>query len=135
MPANIVLELTEGIMVTNTKLVQDILEQLRELGVNIAIDDFGTGYSSLGILRTLHADIIKIDKIFIRDFFKNQVNRIFIQTITELGHSIGMKVLLEGVEEWSEMEEIENVKLDYIQGFLFGRPMPEPEFTRRMKAD
>lgn len=131
-PANIILELTESSMIENTEVLKNALAQLRALGFKIAIDDFGTGYSSLGILKTLRADVVKIDKIFVQDILSNREDKIFIETITTLCHCIGMKVLLEGVETEDEFAAVKPMGLDYIQGYLFGRPQEAARITERL---
>lgn len=131
-PSHVILELTESCMVENTELLKSVLVQLHDMGFQVAIDDFGTGYSSLGILRTLQADVVKIDKIFIRDILNNQLDRAFIHSITELCHSIGMKVLQEGVEEENELAILQPMGFDYLQGFLFGRPQKAAQITEQL---
>ena len=134
-PSNIILELTESCMVENAELIKRVINQLRSFGFKTAIDDFGTGYSCLGILKTLRVDIVKIDKIFVRDTLSSQTDKAFIQYITELCHGIGMKVLQEGVEEEKEAALLQMIGVDYIQGFLFGRPQEETQITEQLKKN
>ena len=90
------------------------------------MDDFGTGYSSLGLLKEAPADIVKIDKIFVRNIKENSFDSSFIRVVVELCHKAGIKVCLEGVEEDDEMNVVAEMDLDFIQGYLYGKP-EEPE--------
>lgn len=127
-PANLVVELTESYLVKGIETVRGIFEGIRGLGVRIAMDDFGTGYSSLEVLKQAPADIVKIDKAFIRDIRTSHFDATFIRFIVALCHDVGIKVCLEGVETPEEYQIVAPMDLDYIQGFLFGRPEPEATF-------
>ena len=131
-PKNIVLELTESYMVRNMDLLRTIFEQLRELGFKIAMDDFGTGYASLEILKTVPADIVKIDQTFVRDIKISKFDKTFIRFIAQICHDVDIEVLLEGIETEEEFNVVEPMELDYIQGFLFGRPQSEEEITNKL---
>lgn len=130
---NIILELTESCIVENANTFNYILENLRQLGFKIAIDDFGTGYSSLSILKHLHVDLVKIDKSFVRNIGEHSSDMVFIKSITEFCHCIGLKVLLEGVETQEEFDAVYPLGIDYIQGFFFSRPQNEEQITQRFK--
>lgn len=127
-PANLVVEFTESCMIQGD--IQRVFDNLRRLGVRIAMDDFGTGYSSLGMLKTSPADVVKIDRTFVRDILHSKFDETFIRFIVELCHHVGIKVCLEGVERDEEMRMVGSMHLDYIQGFLFGRPMSVDDFSR-----
>ena len=94
------------------------------------MDDFGTGYSALGVLKSSPADIVKIDRTFIRDIQKSTFDATFIRFVVALCHDVGILVCLEGVETDDEYEIVNGMGLDFIQGLLFGRPVP-PEGERR----
>lgn len=126
-PANLVVEFTESCMIQGD--IQRVFDSLRRLGVRIAMDDFGTGYSSLGMLKTSPADVVKIDRTFVRDILHSKFDETFIRFIVELCHHVGIKVCLEGVERDEEMRLVAPMHLDYIQGFLFGRPMNVNDFS------
>lgn len=132
-PSHIILELTESCMVENTESLKNTLRQLHSLGFQIAIDDFGTGYSSLGLLKTIQADVVKIDKLFIQDIRSSQSEQIFIRSITDLCHSMGMSVVQEGVEEERDMDILRPMGIDYIQGFLYSRPQEEEKISEQLK--
>lgn len=125
--ANIVLEVTEGMVVQDLDHMELMAEQLRGMGLRIAMDDFGTGYSSLNNMRRLPLDIIKIDRSFIRDVTRDDYAKSFIRLITDLGHSMGRAVCVEGVETAAQYGYCADCGVDYIQGFYFHRPMPADE--------
>lgn len=127
---NIIVELTESNIVSSIDALAHVFQKIRELGIRIAMDDFGTGYSSLEILKNCPADVVKIDRAFIRDIRSSTFDATFIRFIVELCHDVGIKVCLEGVETREEYDIVRLMNLDFIQGFLFGRPMPEEEFNQ-----
>ncbi len=130
-PEKLVLELTETYMVREAETVQRVFDELRGIGVRVAIDDFGTGYSSLEILKVSPADIVKIDRIFIQNIINSRFDATFIQFIVALCHDVGIKVCLEGVETPEEYQVVSPMKLDMIQGYLFGRPETAESFQRK----
>lgn len=131
-PENLILELTESSMVTNVSHMKKIYETLKKLGVKIALDDFGTGYSSLGILKELPIDIIKTDRVFIKNILQDKFNLMFIKFITAICHQVNLKVCIEGIEEKEEYDLINSFGVDYIQGYYFGRPLSKEEITKKI---
>lgn len=132
-PENIVLELTESCMIKNIDYIKNISKELKNLGIKIALDDFGTGYSSLGILKELSIDIIKTDKIFIKNILYNNFDLVFIKFITSICHEINLKVCIEGIEQKEEYELVNSLGVDYIQGYYFGKPISKMEMTKKIK--
>lgn len=132
-PKNLVLELTESCMVSNINYIKNIYMVLKKLGIKIALDDFGTGYSSLGVLKELPIDIVKTDRIFVKNILCNNFDLVFIKFITELCHEINLKICIEGVEQKEEYELVNNLGVDYIQGYYFGKPVPRLEITKKLK--
>ena len=131
LPADgLVVEMTESRFAEDGDQVRVVFDRLRGLGVRVAMDDFGTGYSSLGVLKSSPADIVKIDRAFIRDIQTSSFDATFIRFVVELCHDVGIRVCLEGVETNDEYDAVGAMGLDYIQGFLFGRPLPPEEFER-----
>lgn len=122
-PKNIVVEMTESRIMKSSDAIKENFMRIRELGIRIAMDDFGTGYSSLGALKTAPADIVKIDKIFMKNILESEFDATFIKYIVRLCHDVGISVLLEGVETQEEYEKVRQLGLDYIQGYFFGKPM------------
>lgn len=130
---NIILEVTETNMAANKEALKDVFKKLRALGVRIAMDDFGTGYSSLDILKMSPADIVKIDRVFVKNLQNSAFDATFIKFIVALCHDVNIKVCLEGVESLDEYSIVQPMELDTIQGYLFGRPLTEDEFVQLME--
>lgn len=128
-PHNLVLELTESYFIKVNERLHHTFCQIRAMGLRIAMDDFGTGYSTLGILKEAPADIVKIDKTFIRDIGRSSFDATFIRFVVELCHNVGIVVCLEGVETRETYEIVSLMGLDMIQGYLFDRPLEEEKFT------
>lgn len=130
---HIVLELTESYFVTEMIVLKETFRKLREMGIRIAMDDFGTGYSSLGLLSQSPADIIKIDRIFISyiNDQANDFNRSFIEAVIKLCHSVGITVCVEGVEYIDELNVVQKMNADSIQGYYISKPITKEEFEER----
>lgn len=123
-PDVLVLEITESVLMEQARDPASILHSLRALGVRISIDDFGTGYSSLAYLKHLPADYLKIDRSFIKDIPEDADAVAIVTGIMTLAHSLRLTVIAEGVELPAQREELVKLKCDYIQGFLFSKPVP-----------
>ena len=132
-PSHIVLELTESRFVTDQDRLNDTFKRLRSLNIRLAMDDFGTGYSSLSCLSCTPADIVKIDREFIRGICdqSHSFNRSFIGSVINLCHSVGISVCAEGVEEKDELETVLRLKADSVQGFYFSKPVTPDEFEKQ----
>jgi len=123
LPGNLLdLELTESIMMRDIGSAIQKMAELREHGVRISVDDFGTGYSSLGYLSKLPIDILKIDRCFVAQIGENEAAVRLIQGMISLAHSIGKRVIVEGVETAAQLEILRDLRCDEVQGFLLGRP-------------
>lgn len=130
-PENIVVEMTESYIASNIQKVKGIFSKIRRLGIKIAMDDFGTGYSSLGILKNLPTDIVKIDRIFVKDILESDFNATFIRFIVELCHAVNIQVCLEGVETEAEYQAVLSDHPDFIQGYFFGKPVDADLFEQQ----
>ncbi len=130
--ARLMLELTEGVLMSDNPATTDALAALRERGSSLAIDDFGTGYSSLDYLRRYPVDRIKIDRRFVTSIHELPRNARIVSSIVELARGIGSTVVAEGVQEESERTVIRDLGVDAIQGYLFGRPVPAEELYRKL---
>jgi diguanylate cyclase (GGDEF)-like protein/PAS domain S-box-containing protein len=119
------LELTETIVTLGIDDSRQKISRLRARGVTVSIDDFGTGYSSLNYLLQLHADHLKIDRSFLQNVPRDPEAVAMMQRLTSLGHSLGMKVIVEGVESRAQMEAVRAMGCDVMQGYFLGFPMPE----------
>ena len=123
-PGRLELELTEGVLLEDTKRAIAILAGLKDLGVRLAMDDFGTGYSSLGYLRTFPFDAIKIDQSFVAGLASSGNARAIVQAILVLGRSLGMDVTAEGVETAEQLMLLRLDACEEVQGFYMAKPMP-----------
>ena len=124
------IEITESIMIDSAEKAIDCIDKLHELGIKIAIDDFGTGYSSLSYLNNFPANILKIDKSFIDKMNTGESSKQYVAAIISIGHIMGFDVISEGVEEEDQLETLREIGCDYIQGFIWGRPLPQEEAER-----
>ena len=121
---NLMLELTESVMIQDLARVKTQLAAIRALGVGIAVDDFGTGYSSLSYLNRLPVTTLKIDRSFVRDLCADVENRTLIRSIIALGHGLDMVVVAEGVESAEHVALLSEMGCDLLQGYFFSRPVP-----------
>lgn len=131
-PKYLELEITENIMLRNTKHSLDVLKELKQLGISISIDDFGTGYSSLGYLRRFPIDTLKIDQSFIQSLGEEN-NAAIIKAIIYMAHALNLRVIAEGVEEEEQLKFLTRHHCDEVQGYLIGKPLPAVEFARYMQ--
>lgn len=126
-------EITEGLaMQDEGKSSQQFLE-LRKLGVGIVLDDFGTGYTSYAYLKKFPATILKIDKMLVDYILTNEEDQRIVQSIIDLGHSLGMKIVVEGIENKKMADMIESYGCDYFQGYYFAKPLPVFEFQKMLR--
>ncbi len=122
-PHHLELELTESMLMEDHEYAVSILERLHKSGFKLSIDDFGTGYSSLAYLKAFPMDNLKIDQSFIKDILTNGDNAAIVQAIINLGHTLNMRLVVEGVETKSQMDLLKSYKVDYIQGYHYSKPM------------
>jgi diguanylate cyclase (GGDEF)-like protein len=130
-PSTVKLELTESLIIKDMRAISKTLQKLRNLGVQVQIDDFGTGYSSLGYLPNLPIDTLKIDRTFVSRLGIDANSADIVQTILALAHGMGMQVIAEGVETEQQLAMLESMKCEFVQGFLFAKPLTE-EDARKM---
>lgn len=126
-PDHLEIEITESVMIDSTEKALDRINEVRKMGITIAIDDFGTGYSSLSYLEKLPVDVLKIDKSFIDAMNTGDSSKKYVEMIISIGHVMDMKVLSEGVETEEQLDTLKGISCDYIQGYIWGRPMPVEE--------
>ena len=131
-PNHLTLELTETAALADTGDGLDMISRLRDLGVNIAIDDYGTGQSTLEYLKKIPANEIKIDQSFVKGIVDNRSDRLMVQSTIGLAHSLGRKVVAEGVEHRDILEILVELGCDVAQGFAIGRPMSLANLTKRV---
>ncbi len=128
------IEVTETAIMSDQKSSLEQLEKIRALGVNISIDDFGTGYSSLAYFKHIPATEIKIDKSFIENLLIDPQDRNIVALIIFLAKQFELKVVAEGVETKTSVNEICNLQCDFAQGFYFSQPLPYNDFIEWMKS-
>lgn len=126
-PSQLEIEITENALIVSLKEAISRLETLKSLGIRLALDDFGTGYSSLTYLQQLPVQTLKIDKSFIDSIRENGSQKTIIGTIVEMAHQMNMKVVAEGVETDEQLTFLEKSQCDFVQGYLFSRPVPEQD--------
>lgn len=123
------IEITESTLMSDPEHITDICRQLRAVGVTIAIDDFGVEYSCLKYLKQLPIDVLKIDKCFVDECSISHSDRVLVNTIVQMGHSLGIKVIAEGVEHEEQLAVLRELNCDQYQGYLFSQPLSYQEFS------
>lgn len=123
----VIIELTETAVMEGHPGALEALWKFKDMGLRLSMDDFGTGYSSMARLLQLPLDEIKIDMTFIRDVTTSPAHERIVDSIIGLGHSLGLRVVAEGVEDTATLELLRSLGCDTIQGYLIGRPIPLPE--------
>lgn len=132
-PSLLVLEITESTLLENMEEFIDKMNKLREFGISFALDDFGTGYSSLSHLKRLPINELKIDQSFVKDLGVDKNDEAIVQTIIQMGKTLGMEVIAEGVETQAQREMLEHYGCHNYQGYLFGKPGPLKAFEQELK--
>jgi diguanylate cyclase (GGDEF)-like protein len=122
-------EITEGALLTDPTHAQDVLNRLAHIGVTAALDDFGTGYSSLGYLKQFPVHELKIDRSLVTDILREPRDRTIVRSTVDLGHSLGLVVVAEGVEDAETLTLLDSLGCDVAQGFFLGRPMHTPDLA------
>ena len=122
-PNQLEIEITESILIDSADKALQCINKLRDMGIKFAIDDFGTGYSSLSYLNKIPANLLKIDKSFIDKINANESSKQYVAAIISMGHIMGLDVISEGVEEEEQLEALRSIGCDYVQGYIWGRPM------------
>jgi EAL domain-containing protein (putative c-di-GMP-specific phosphodiesterase class I) len=128
------LEITEGVLLSDTVSALTTLASLRELGVRIAMDDFGTGYSSLGYLQKFTFDTIKIDRSFVGAIERQSEAEAIVRAVVGLGHSLNIRTCAEGVETAGQFAFLEGEGCDEVQGYYFSRPVPAADLAQLLAA-
>lgn len=132
---HLVLELTERKLIEPSAITHQLFEQLHELGVMIAIDDFGTGHSSLGYLRQFNVDFLKIDQSFVAMIGIDTLSSHILESIIELAAKLDLAMVAEGVETQEQSDYLTAHNVNYLQGYLFGRPIPAADFINALSDD
>jgi len=121
------IEITESVMIDSAEEALHCINAIKQMGAKIALDDFGTGYSSLSYLNSFPADILKVDKSFIDKMNTSDSSKQYVAAIISIGHIMNFDVISEGVEEPEQLDTLRSIGCDYIQGYIWGRPLPPEE--------
>ncbi|MEQ1528401.1 MAG: GGDEF domain-containing response regulator [Methylococcales bacterium] len=132
-PHLLMLEITETMLMSNSEQTKQQLDQLSDIGIQFAIDDFGTGYSSLAQLRNMNVNQLKIDRSFIIDITIDPNADIIVKAIINLGQSLKLNVIAEGVENKQQLDFLKNAHCDAVQGYYFCKPMPADRIINWLK--
>ena len=128
----IVVEITEGLLLNTSNHVVDTLLALRDAGIRVSLDDFGTGYSSLSYLQKFDIDLIKIDQSFVRHLIADSTDLALCKAIIVMAHALDMQVIAEGVETAQQRDLLASIGCDFVQGYLYARPMSATDFEHFM---
>jgi EAL domain-containing protein (putative c-di-GMP-specific phosphodiesterase class I) len=131
-PELVTLEVTESVFVRDSRHALLVLNDLKQLGVNLALDDFGTGYSSLNYLNRFPVDIVKIDQGFIADLGRDRSSHAIVSAVVTLAHALSLTVAAEGVETARQHHDVAALGCDACQGYYFARPMRAEAFDALM---
>ena len=126
-PGSLEIEITESSVMSNLTSAIESFSELKALGVRLSIDDFGTGYSSLAYLQQLAVHKLKIDISFVRKILVNSGDASIVQAVIALGHSLGLEIIAEGVEELAQAKYLRFLQCDFMQGYLVSKPLPVNE--------
>lgn len=129
-PSSIVIEITEGLLMSNDRKVMAQLDSFDAAGVKISIDDFGTGYSSLAYLKKFHIDYLKIDQSFVEGLTTDPESVVLCEAIIFIAHKLGLEVIAEGIETKEQRDLLIDLACDYGQGYLFSKPLNASEFEQ-----
>lgn len=130
-PKSLIVELTESGQLDNSLPIRNVWEKLKKLGVRLAIDDFGTGYSNLGNINNLKPDIVKLDRSFTIKALQNEYDHLLMTNIIYMIHSVGINLVVEGIETKDEQSRIAALSPDFIQGYYYSQPCPKSEFQKK----
>ena len=134
-PRYLELELTETVLIEDSRSVADVLKELKDIGVLLALDDFGTGYSNLSQLKRFPIDALKIDQSFVRDLAVDEDDAGIVTAVIGMGKSLHMRVVAEGVETREQLEILQEHGCPQGQGYYFCRPVPAEQFRRLLEQD
>ena len=134
-PHYLELELTETTLMGNEQYINKVFRSLQQMGIQLAVDDFGTGYSSLAYLQRFAINRLKIDQSFIADLMTNENDVEIVASIINLGHSLNLKVIAEGVENKQQLDYLRQRSCDEVQGFFTGRPMFSEQMRQEFSRD
>lgn len=127
-PRSIEIELTESLFFNDVGSLNDLVSRIHELGLSCSIDDFGSGYSSLNMLKEVEVDALKLDRVFFADGADSERGKDVVESVIKLAQALKLHTVSEGVEERDQVELLKDMECDLVQGYVFAKPMPVPEF-------
>jgi EAL domain-containing protein (putative c-di-GMP-specific phosphodiesterase class I) len=133
-PNAIIIEVTESALMEDPQRAQQTILELKKHGFRLAIDDYGTGYSSLAYIQHLHCDELKVDRSFVLHVAERERDAAIVRSTVELGHSLGLSVVAEGVESFEVMSKLRTLDCDIVQGYGIARPMGPRELGEWLAA-
>ena len=132
-PSLIKFEITEGSAMVSESSTQKHFKEIKKLGIGISLDDFGTGYTSFSYMKKFPADVLKIDKTMVDYILTNKADQSIVKAMIDMGHSLGMKVVAEGIENKKMYELLASYGCDMMQGYYFAKPLPVFEFQKSLR--
>jgi EAL domain-containing protein (putative c-di-GMP-specific phosphodiesterase class I) len=133
-PANLVLEITESMIMEDAEFNVDVLGRLKDLGVGVAVDDFGTGYSNLAYLKRFPMDMLKVDKSFVDGLGENPEDTAIVEAVISLAHALGLRTVAEGIETTEQVDRLRALGCEMGQGYYYSEPLPAHEATALLQA-
>lgn len=133
-PETLVLEVTEGVLMSGHQELEKALMQLHDTGIRLAMDDFGTGYSSLSYLRKFPFDVLKVDRSFVHDLTIDPADAELVNASILMAHGLGLEVVAEGVETEDQLIRLRQMQCEYAQGYLFSRPIEADAFSKLLQT-
>ena len=127
-PKSIEIELTESLFYNDFESLSNLVKKIHDAGLSCSIDDFGSGYSSLNMLKDVCVDALKLDRVFFESGENDERGKDVIQSVIRLAQALDLHTISEGVEEREQVEFLKEMNCDLIQGYVFAKPMPVPEF-------
>lgn len=122
-PEHLEIEITEYCFVQSIETTIENIRQLKEMGIQIALDDFGTGYTSLSYLAKMPINLLKVDKSLVDDIETSNKSQVFVNAVISMGHLMGCEVIAEGTETENQLDILKNQNCDYVQGYVWGKPL------------
>jgi diguanylate cyclase (GGDEF)-like protein len=133
-PSQLCLELTESTLMDDAARVSELLQELKDVGVDLSVDDFGTGYSSLAYLKRFPVDELKIDRCFVQNVGETGEDRTLVSAMVAMGHALGLQVVAEGIETHSQMAALMTLGCRAAQGYLFSKPQRAGQISAMLKS-
>ena len=131
LPAGLLeIEFTESVLYDNWERLTSIVDELHAAGFTCSIDDFGKGYSSLGMFKNLNVDVLKIDALFFRQLEQEEKDQLLVNSIIQLVRQFGVKTVAEGIETQKQVDMLKEMHCDYIQGYVYYKPLPQKGYER-----